>query len=132
MEKVVITHRPASTDDLDQVANIEAKSIRPPWSKDSFAKELEKKHSHFWVLTDDETDSIVHGYVVFSFPAEQAHIQTIAIKHDSRGQGFAKQLLRAVISYVLRKKGESVVLEVRVSNTAALQLYQFLGFVISP
>jgi ribosomal-protein-alanine N-acetyltransferase len=39
-------------------------------------------------------------------------------------------LLRRLIQYVMRKGGESVVLEVRKGNATAVGLYQGLGFVI--
>lgn len=125
-----VTPRPASEDDLDQVTAIEAYSNRPAWTKAAFSAELSKKHSNFWVLTDDETDNIVHAFVVFSFPSEQAHVQTLAVSKTSRRKGYAALLMRAVINYILRKGGESVVLEVRKSNAAAIALYQQLGFVI--
>ena len=124
------TARPASVDDLDAVALLEKKSVRPPWSKDAFAKELEKPHSQFWVLTDDETDSIVLGYLVFSFPAEQAHLQTFAISPEQKRQGHGTYLLRQMINFVMRNKGESIVLEVRKGNEAAIKLYQKLGFTV--
>lgn len=129
-EKKRITPRPASEDDIDQVAAIEAYSNGPSWGKAAFKAELSKKSSHFWVLTDDETDEEVFGYVVFSFPHEQAHIQTLAVKKQARRQGHATDLLRAVINYVLRNEGDSVVLEVRKSNIGALAMYQQLGFVV--
>lgn len=130
MKKLSFSPRPASLEDVEKVAEIEAASIPGPWSKESFAAELEKRHSHFWVVTDDETDQEVLAYIVFSFPAEQAHIQTIAVHPKCRRQGLAKFLLRKVVSFVMQNDGESLVLEVRKSNQAAIQLYQNLGFVI--
>lgn len=125
-----ITPRPASEDDLKKVAAIEKYSNRPAWSVESFRAELNKKKSHFWVLTDDETDEEILGFVVFSFPAEQAHIQTLAVARAARRQGLASELIRAVIRYVMRHKGETVALEVRKSNQPAISLYQGLGFVV--
>lgn len=124
------THRPASEDDIEKVAQIEKISIIPPWSQEAFRAELGKKTSHFWVMTDDETDEIVSAYVVFSFPAEQAHIQTVAVAPKYRGSGIGKRLLRQVIAYVMRNGGESIVLEVRKGNSVAVQLYQSLGFMV--
>lgn len=122
--------RPACIDDVPQVAEIEARSIRPPWSEESFAAEIGKSHAHFWVVTDDETDSNVLAYVVFSFPAEQAHIQTIAVHPEQRRRGIGEFLIRRMISFVMRKGGDSIVLEVRKRNEAAIRLYQRLGFVV--
>jgi len=129
-KRIAITPRPACEEDLDQVVAIEKYSNSPPWSKAAFAAEFQKTGSNFWVLTDDETDNIVYAYVVFSFPSEQAHIQSVAVKKEFRRQGYAVLLLRAVINYVLRKGGDSIVLEVRKNNIAALALYQQLGFVV--
>lgn len=128
--KLPYSTRPASVDDLQQVAAIEARSIKPPWSQQAFAAELAKPHANFWVITDDETDSEVMAYAVFAMPAEQAHLQTIAVHHDHRRKGLAALLVRRLIAFVAKKGGESVILEVRKSNEAAIKLYQGLGFVV--
>lgn len=122
--------RPASEDDLEQVAQLEAKSIRPPWSIEAFRQELNKKFQNFWVVTDDETDAQVYAYAVFSFPAEQAHLQTFAVDPKLKRRGIGSYLVRQMINYVMRKQGESIVLEVRKSNSAAIALYQKLGFTV--
>jgi len=125
-----LSPRKASLDDLDQVAAIEAYSNSPPWSKEAFRADINKKNIHFLVLTDDETDEQVYAYIVFSQVAEQAYIQTFGVRRESRRQGVAAHFLRQVIHYVHRLKGESIVLELRKSNQAALTLYQALGFII--
>jgi ribosomal-protein-alanine N-acetyltransferase len=130
MRKLLYSPRPATAEDLEQVLEIEGKSIVPPWTLAAFAAELEKKTSRFWVLTDDETDSKVLAYAVFSFPAEQAHLLTFAVHPELRRQGLGLFLLRRLIHYVMRKGGESVVLEVRKGNAVAVQLYQLLGFLV--
>lgn len=122
--------RPACQDDLEQVVKIESYSNKPAWTNSAFAAELEKKGSFFWVLTDDETDEKIFGYLVFSFLGEQAHIQTLAVERESRRKGFGVRMLRFMINFILRKGGDSIYLEVRKSNTAAIALYQQLGFVI--
>jgi ribosomal-protein-alanine N-acetyltransferase len=130
MRKFPYSTRPATPDDLDQVAEIERRSIVPPWTRAAFEAELAKTSGRFWVLTDDETDTKVVAYAVFSFPADQAHLVTFAVHSDFRRQGLGVYLLRRLIAYVMRKGGASVYLEVRKSNFAAVQLYQSLGFVV--
>lgn len=130
MKPLPYSPRPATSDDLPQVAAIEAQSIRPPWSLEAFGQELAKPHSVFWVITDNETDEKVMAYAVLSFPAEQAHLVTFAVHSDYRRQKLASYLLRQLISFVMRKRGESVILEVRKGNQAAVNLYQKLGFMV--
>ncbi len=130
MKKRGYSARPASESDVPSVARIELATIQPPWKETQFLQELEKKFSQFWVVTDDETDEQLFGYVVFSFPAEQAHIQTIAVDPKFQRTGIASYLIRKVIQFVSNKKGESIILEVRAGNSAAIQFYQKIGFVI--
>jgi ribosomal-protein-alanine N-acetyltransferase len=130
MRKFPYSTRPATDDDLEQVAEIEKRSIQPPWTRAAFAAEINKPTGRFWVLTDDETDSRVVAYAVFNFPADQAHLVTFAVHPDFRRQGLGVYLIRRLIAYVMRKGGTSVVLEVRKGNAAAVQLYQSLGFVV--
>ncbi|MGZ3713476.1 MAG: ribosomal protein S18-alanine N-acetyltransferase [Bdellovibrionota bacterium] len=122
--------RPATEDDIAQIVDIEQGAMRPPWGANSFRAELTKRTSRFWVITDNETDAKVMAYIVFSLPAEQAHIQTFAVKPELKRQGLGKYLLRQVIAFVMRQKGESIVLEVRKSNLAAVSLYQSMGFIV--
>jgi ribosomal-protein-alanine N-acetyltransferase len=130
MKKRGFSVRPATEDDLDQVAALEKKTIVPPWSVEHFRKEIHKKFAHFWVVTDDLTDEKVLAYLVFSFPAEQAHIQTIAVDPEMQRSGIGIFLLRQLISFLMRKSAESIILEVRAGNAAAVQLYQKVGFII--
>jgi ribosomal-protein-alanine N-acetyltransferase len=130
LQKLTYSPRPATEEDLDAVVEIEQQSLRPPWTRAAFAAELEKKTSRFWVVTDDETDKKVMAYAVFSFPAEQAHLLTFAVHPEFRRAGLGAYLLRRLINYVMRKNGDSIVLEVRKGNTHAVHLYQSLGFVV--
>lgn len=130
MHKLSFSVRPASRDDLPLVAEIEKTANTPPWSEAAFTAELEKKHAHFWVVTDNETDSILYAYIVFSFPGDFAHIQTLGVHSEHRRKKIGEYLLRQVIRFLLKKGAEKVVLELRKSNTSALKLYQSLGFII--
>jgi ribosomal-protein-alanine N-acetyltransferase len=124
------TPRPACEDDIEQVVAIESYSNKPAWTRNAFTAEFEKKGSFFWVLTDDETDQKISSYIVFSFLGEQAHIETFAVDRSERRKGFGELTLRFMINYILRQGGDSIYLEVRQSNTAAIALYQKLGFVV--
>jgi len=82
------------------------------------------------VVTDDETDEKVAAYAVFSFPAEQAHLVTFAVDPQFHRQGLAIYLLRHILAFVMRQNAESMILEVRKGNTAAVTLYQKVGFLV--
>jgi len=74
----------------------------------------------------------IHGKVVgyaLAFHGETlAEIHSIAVKPAQRGRGVAFALLRRVIALLRRRGFETVSLNVRLENEAAIRLYRKLGF----
>ena len=122
--------RPATPDDLQQVFEIERRVHVAPWSLENFEAELKKPYAHFLVMTDDETDSTVTGYIVFWLMFNECQILNVAVDLPFRGLGLAKQMIRQTVGMALKKDIKKVLLEVRKSNLAAIQLYQRMHFVI--
>jgi hypothetical protein len=54
-----ISVRPATSEDLPAILEIERESHPEPWSEIHFQKEMDTPYSRVLVLTDDETDSVV-------------------------------------------------------------------------
>lgn len=123
--------RPATLDDLSTVEVIEQASHLLPWNQDHFKMELEKPYSHFLVLTDDDTDSKIFGYIVYWLMFDECQILNVVVDLPYRGQGHGKRLMRQAVSAASRKGIKKVTLDVRKSNLSAIQLYQGLGFVIT-
>lgn len=126
-----VSLRPATAEDLNQVSKIESISHQAPWTYDHLKAELSKPHSCFWVLTDDETDEIICGYIVFWVVEKEARLLNICVPREYRGQGYAKQMLRQAIDHVRRAGASRFTLEVRKSNLGAIALYQNHGFLIT-
>ncbi|MCM2278198.1 MAG: ribosomal protein S18-alanine N-acetyltransferase [Oligoflexia bacterium] len=122
--------RPAVEDDLSKVIEIENQVHVAPWTLDHFKSELEKPYSQVLVMTDDDTDSIVAGYIVFWVMGEEAHILNVAVGLPHRSKGMARQMIQRAVSTALGKGCKKVILEVRKSNMAAIQLYQSANFTI--
>lgn len=126
MEKFSL--RPATADDLDAILLVESQVHVAPWTKEMFSSELEKPYSHFLVLTDDETDSIIAGYVIFWILFDECQILNVAVDLPYRGLGLAKLMLRKTLQVAQYKGHQKITLEVRKSNQPAIQLYQKLQF----
>jgi len=63
--------------------------------------------------------------------AEKGHVISIAVLPHARRKGIGEALLRRAIESVKRRGVKEVYLEVRVSNTPAINLYHKLGFKIA-
>ncbi len=116
---------------LDEVFKIEEVSYgEHHWSKDSFRTEIKNSVSNYvCAFLDDETGKrVLVGYCGMWQIFEEAHITTLAIHPDYRGKKIAQALLIHMFENLYKEKIKFVTLEVRISNTAAIKLYEKFGF----
>ncbi|MHA2243408.1 MAG: ribosomal protein S18-alanine N-acetyltransferase [Candidatus Hodarchaeales archaeon] len=62
--------------------------------------------------------------------AKKGHTVSIAIKPEYRRKGFATELLKESMAAMIKQGVNELFLEVRVSNTAAVNLYKSVGYEI--
>jgi ribosomal-protein-alanine N-acetyltransferase len=123
-----VSVRPAVIEDFEQMATLEVQCYSEPWSLDHFAVEFEKPYSRMMVLTDDETDTLVVGYIVYWVQVEGVSLLNVTVATKWRGLGFAQKLMRVMVNETVRDEIARIVLEVRKGNTEAIRLYDKLGF----
>ena len=123
-----VSPRPATEGDLNQMLAIESASYPLPWQRSHFESELAKPFARVLVLTDDETDSLCAGYIVYWVHAEEVSLLNITISPNWRGFGFARKLMTIMVNEAVRDEIPKVTLEVRPSNESAIRLYERLGF----
>jgi ribosomal-protein-alanine N-acetyltransferase len=120
--------RNATSDDIAGIVALERKLYPLPWTEDHFSQELTKPYSHFLVMTDEETDEEIAGYIVFWLMFDQCEILNVAVAPERQRRGFAQQMVRKAVDLALKKNLKKVVLNVRKSNAPAIELYQKLQF----
>ena len=128
-----VSLRPATQEDVAKVVDIEAK-VHPKtsaWNPKHCEEELAKSYSRFLVLTDDESDQAIVGYVVYWLMGEECQILTLAVDIPFRGLGYGKALVQQAVRDSIQGQAKRVVLEVRKSNDAAIQLYHGNQFLIT-
>jgi ribosomal-protein-alanine N-acetyltransferase len=115
--------------DIPQVMEIERLSFALPWSENSFREELsDNDKAHFFVATSAERVVGAAGYWQIE---DECHISTVATHPDWRRRGIGELLLKTMLSEARTWGAALAVLEVRVSNEAAIQLYKKYRFEIS-
>lgn len=131
-ENQTMSIRRATPGDAEKIAQIETLIQKAPWSLGVIQTEIEFPQGQGLLITDDETDSIVMGYIFFRTHLEptgsRTEILNLGVDLPFRGLGLAKQLLHKALSLVTRQEPFSVFLNVRKSNNPAIQLYQNHGF----
>lgn len=97
------------------------------------------KATFTYLLTDSDTlgyqlitasKQIVGFVFIVANNKKVGHITTIGIAPEHRKRGLARKLLNHAENVLLKKGFDSVVLEVRVGNFAAQNLYSKYGYVI--
>lgn len=114
--------------DLDQLMLIEAYSFPTPWKREMYEQDLlRNNHSRFYVVKHIRSAEL-SAYIGSWFIYEEAHVGTIATKREFRGCRLAEQLLAYTALQAENEGMKYMILEVRVSNTSAIRLYERLGF----
>lgn len=123
--------RKMSEDDFKKLSDLDQKIQQSePWTESHFKAEFEKPYSETLILTDDETDEEVFGYVCFWLLEGEGEILNIGVDLDRRGMGWGEKLARSAIKLMAKADVKKIRLNVRKSNEAAIQLYHKLGFSI--
>jgi len=110
---------------IDEVYEIDKASVPIPWSKNSIEEEMNNILAKFIVAKDD--DKVV-GFAMCWFIMDECHIGNIAILPEYRNQEIATLLLNNLFENCKNHGTNYLMLEVRVSNHTAINLYKKLGF----
>jgi ribosomal-protein-alanine N-acetyltransferase len=113
--------------DIDAVMALEAESFSNPWSRDTLVWELRNSDVTQVYLLRDERGT-ARAFCVCWVIFEELHINTLAVAPSARRTGVATALLRRVMAEAAAAGAARATLEVRASNSAALALYDRLGF----
>jgi ribosomal-protein-alanine N-acetyltransferase len=117
--------RPLAIGDLGSIETIEKRAYRTPWSRSMFASELAKPTSI--CLGAFEGERLV-GYTINSRYVDAWHVMNVAVDPDYHRRGIATALLNHLFDLTAADERRGYTLEVRVSNDAAIELYERLGF----
>ena len=113
--------------DLDSVINIEEKAYgEHHWSKDSFMNELSNDLARYYSVFNEQEELI--GYAGCWQILEEVHITNVAVSPEYRRKKIGEALLKQIIDDCYKNKAKYITLEVRVSNKAAISLYEKYGF----
>lgn len=115
--------RKLSYTDLPRVIAIERRCFPMPWSLSMFVLELSKPSG---ICLAAVNDTRMLGYVICARYEEAYHVMNIAVEPNHRRQGVARGLLDALLDKGGREANYT--LEVRVSNAAAIALYEAYDF----
>ena len=124
--------------DLPSVIDINMAAL-PEHYSDYFFESILRELAEAFIVA--ELDNKIVGYIMckieFGFSnfrklgfVKKGHVVSVAVLEEHRGKGLGKALMLEGINGVMHRKSDEIYLEVRVSNTDAIKMYEKLGYVI--
>lgn len=124
-----INIRPMKLFDLDEVYAIEKDVHIAPWSKEIIRDCMLVGYDCRVLHANKNETTLVAGYIISRLNANNYHILNFCIEKSLQSKGYGRLLLEYVLaSLAIYPQLDSVYLEVRPSNKAAIALYKKLGF----
>lgn len=111
---------------LLQMAEIDAVS-HAPWNAQSFRSELTNAVATYFVAEDEQGD--VLGYIGYWWSFTEVQITFLAVAPAHRREGIGEALIHHAAAACRDIGVETMQLEVRSGNAAAIALYKKCGFV---
>ena len=116
--------REMQVSDLDAVMQIETVNFPFPWTAGNFRDSINSGH----ICLVLEIDNTIIGYAILMMVLDEAHLLNISVAPSCKGKGWGRYLLNHMMQIGREKGGFNMFLEVRPSNTAAITLYESIGF----
>ena len=117
--------RRARPDDATGISEMEEAYFSDPWAKKDIFSYICSEDGMSFVATDGGE---VIAYVIGKIIPPEGEIYRIAVREARRGRGIGYRLLSYALKTERGRGLESVFLEVREKNTAAIALYSSFGF----
>jgi ribosomal-protein-alanine N-acetyltransferase len=111
--------------DIDEILEIEEQVYSHPWTRGNFLDSLYSGHE---VMGLRDNQQRLLGYFFLMPVLDEMHLLNIAVRADRQGQGVGRFLLDSLTRQVREQQFLSILLEVRISNQRALDVYQRYGF----
>ncbi len=113
---------------LESVAALERLCFASPWSAQSLELLTNDGIGVGYLLTDPASPDTTVAYGGMLITVDEGQITNIATHPDHRRLGYGTAILRALLRHAKEAHLDSVSLEVRASNAAAIALYRAAGF----
>ena len=120
-----MTIRALTAADVEEVSRIEQETFSMPWQPQDFLEMVEADYAYYYVA---EEDGEIAGCCGIRNMAGEGEITNEEDKKKFRRRGIGRALMEYMLKEAELLGMESATLEVRISNTPAIRLYESLGF----
>jgi ribosomal-protein-alanine N-acetyltransferase len=120
-----MTYDRCTAADISKIARLEKESFSDPWSEKSIADLVASDSVVSFVAKDGDE---LFGYIIVRIIAPEGELYRIAVDKSMRQRGIGYKLIKNTVDHLLPLGLETLFLEVRSQNEAAISLYKSYGF----
>lgn len=117
--------RPMEKEDVEIISRLEEETFSMPWSRDAFLEMITKEDAGYYVA--EKNGQVIGGCGVL-MAAGEGNITNVVVDKKERNKGIGTKMLQYLIEDGYKKGLQAFTLEVRISNAAAIHVYEKLGF----
>lgn len=117
----------ADMKDLAGIAALEAEVFSHPWNEEMVSSSIQGTYDHVKILETSEGE--IAGYIIYSAVCDSADLLRVAVDAGLRRRGIGCKLMETMIDDCKARNVQSIFLEVRESNAAAIAMYEQFGFI---
>jgi len=110
--------------DVERVMKVEHEVYEFPWTEKIFSDCIRVGY-YCWLALQRQN---IVGHAVISVSADESHMLNLSIAREYQRKGFGKEFIEFLIQQAQAKQAQTMLLEVRPSNTAAINCYNSAGF----
>lgn len=124
MDKLIL--RAAVPEDAGALAVLEQQCFAIPWTKDALEYDIRENKMATYIVAEDNGE--IAGYAGFWVIAGECNINNVAVSPLHRRKHIGSAIMDTMIKSCTEAGINRFTLEVRKSNTAAINLYRKYGF----
>ena len=115
----------AQKHDAEGIHNLEVMCFNHPWTKDDILSSFDNSTVFFVAKCEGK----IVGYLGMQITLDGGFITNVAVNTNFRRLGVGSKLIKALVEFCKLKNIATISLEVRESNTPAINLYSKEGFI---
>ena len=124
MSNLDLWFRRMTLGDVERVMKVEEEVYEFPWTDKIFSDCIRVGY-YCWLALQRQN---IVGHAVISVTAGESHMLNLSIAREYQRRGFGKEFIEFLIQQAQAKQAQTMLLEVRPSNTAAINCYNSAGF----
>ena len=113
-----------TVEDIEWVMKVEHEVYEFPWTERIFSDCIRVGYHCFMAQRQQD----IVGHAVISVIAGESHMLNLSIARNHQRMGFGRQFIEFLVNEAGTRNAETMLLEVRPSNIAAISCYNSSGF----